>query len=98
MPWRPKDGSRGIVLLFNLDTRRDGWLTPLPGRFREKGPVLNVWEAGWVPGPDWTVRIHPVQTETAVEVETCQFLYVRNLEKVKFPRYSPKKALGDPEN
>ena len=44
------------------------------------------------------MRIHPVQTETAVEVETCQFLYVRNLEKVKFPRYSPKKALGDPEN
>jgi hypothetical protein len=34
-----------------------GWLTPRPGRFTPPGkdPVPIVQEAGWAPGPVWTV-------------------------------------------
>jgi len=34
------------------------WLTPHPGRFTPaKDPLPIVQEAGWAPGPVWTVRI-----------------------------------------
>ena len=50
-------GSGGIVTLSLtsvLDGR--GWLTKRPGRFSPgKDPVSIVYEAGWAPGPVWTV-------------------------------------------
>ena len=35
----------------------DGWSTPRPDRFTPgKDPVPTVKEAGWAPGPVWTLR------------------------------------------
>ena len=35
-----------------------GWSTPRPGRFTpRKDPVPIIQEAGWAPGPVWTVAV-----------------------------------------
>jgi hypothetical protein len=47
--------ARGRIRV-NLGARWGGWSTPRPGRFTHgKCPLPIVKEAGWAPGPDWTV-------------------------------------------
>jgi len=50
-------GSRGIALLFlDLGTRRDEGSMSRPGAlYPGRDTVLIVQEAGWAPGPVWTV-------------------------------------------
>jgi hypothetical protein len=57
--------GRGIAVLFlDLGTRRGGWSAPRPGCFTpRKDPVPIVQEAGWAPGPVWTVAKNLAPTE-----------------------------------
>jgi len=58
-------GSRGIALLFHDHGTRRGWgvsVTPRPLFTPGKNPVPIVKEAGWAPGPVWTVVENLVPT------------------------------------
>ena len=58
LPWKPRGGVETYFYSsFNLAYRWGGWLTPRTGRFApfKKYTLPTVQQAGWIPGPLWTV-------------------------------------------
>ena len=51
-------GEQRFYSFFNLGARWGGWSTPRPGHFTPgKNPVPIVQEAGWAPGPRFTLSL-----------------------------------------
>ena len=79
--------GRGIALLFHDCGTRKGWVvssTPRPHFSLEKDPVSILQEAGWAPGPVWTVGKSHLHGDSIPDRPSCS----QSLYRLSYPTHT----------
>ena len=83
------------TFLFNLGAMWGVWLTPRSGRFRTRNKlVTTVQEAGWVPGPVWTVaeNLAPIRFRFSDHPSRSESLYLLSYPVLRYKKETRRRS------